>query len=117
MIVTYNENIIPFDCDDTIVKWNKDPKKNKKGRVKFKDPYSKYTYYLKPMVGNIELLQKYKGRGFYIILWSAAGVKWAETIAKNLKLEKYIDEIKTKPCKYVDDAPVEKWFGHRVYLK
>lgn len=125
MIVNENENIVCYDVDDTLVMWDNqrfdtpydengvlDPK-----RRPFIDPYDNSTNYLAPNKKHIALLKKHKGRGCFVVVWSAAGVKWAESVIKELGLESYVDVVTTKPSKYVDDLPGNEILGTRIYLK
>lgn len=124
MIINEKENIVCYDVDDTLVMWGSnfdspyddngviDPK-----RKAFIDPYDNSTNYLTPHKKHIGLLKKHKGRGCMVVVWSAAGVKWAESIIKELGLEEYVDVVTTKPSKYVDDLPGSEILGTRIYLK
>lgn len=68
-----------------------------------------------PLYGNIQLLKAQKARGYEVIVHSANGYKWAETIIKALKLEEFVDEVATKPLKYIDDKPADEWM-QRVFI-
>lgn len=115
MKVIENENVVCFDCDDTLVLWFSgcDPK----DKVNILCPYSKTIDSLKPHKRHIDLLKKYKGRGMTVIVWSAAGYQWAEAVVKALELEDYVDFVQTKPSKYVDDMTAEHVLGSRIYLE
>ncbi len=117
MKVINNENVVLFDCDQTLAIWHKDHKKPGKGKLLFVDPYTGDKLYLYPHSVHIRLLRQYKGRGFAVIVHSMAGVKWAETIVRVLKLEKYVDLCMSKATKHVDDKEdVKDIIGTRVYL-
>lgn len=124
MNIIENENIVCYDTDDTLVKWpdNYTTPYAPAGtfeynRKCFTDPYDNSSNYLIPHEKHIALLKKHKGRGQFVIVWSAAGVKWAESVVKTLNLESYVDLIMTKPTKLVDDLPVHEIFPVRIYLK
>jgi hypothetical protein len=117
-----NENIVAYDVDDTLVMWDDlfdRPHANQYGEdaVAFFDPYDGSTNYLFPHYKHVNLLKKHKGRGCYVRVWSAAGVKWAESVIKTLGLEEYVDSVETKPSKYVDDLPSGEILGSRIYLR
>lgn len=128
MQVYETDSVVTFDVDDTLVMW---PENNSRGynepalshtqpfegSVAFADPYDGSTNYLTPHQKHIDLMKKYKGRGFTVIVWSAGGYKWAKSVVETLKLEPFVDAILTKPSRYVDDLTCEKWMGNRVYLK
>lgn len=124
MEVITHENIAAFDVDDTLVMWDSqferqdfpyDPELRTK--VPITDPYDGSVNYLKPHRKHINLLKKYKGRGMLVVVWSAAGYKWAEAVVKALGIEEYVDYILTKPTKLIDDLTPNEVFGTRIYLK
>jgi phosphoserine phosphatase len=124
MQVIENEQVICFDVDDTLVKWGDNymhPHKNKAGTIDaidFIDPYDNSVLYLIPHLKHIALLKKMKGRGYYVRVWSAGGVKWAEAVIRKLELESFVDSVETKPIKYVDDLiTVSDILGSRIYLQ
>lgn len=117
MDVIANENVAVFDCDDTIVMWDSQFDRDDYTKIPFVDPYDGSVNYLKPHRKHIALLKKYKGRGMTVIVWSAAGYKWAESIVKTLELEEFVDVIMTKPSKFIDDLTPNEVFGTRIYLK
>lgn len=115
MKVCETEQVVCIDCDDTLVMWNLEDTTN---NIPFPDPYLKgLTNFLTPNDPHIELLKKHKSRGYTVIVWSAAGFKWAETVVKVLGLESFVDLVLSKPAKYIDDLPCQEWMGHRVYIK
>jgi len=113
MEVNYNDNIVCFDVDLTLVSPAHNPAQVD---LKLRNPYSGTTSEFKVHRGHVELLKQYFGRGYFIRVWSHGGVQWAETVVKALNLEKYVDSIETKPIKLVDDLPVEKIFKNVIYL-
>jgi len=117
MKVITNEQIVCYDVDDTMILWGSDYTQPGPDKVAFIDPYDNSINYLRVHTKHINLLKKYKGRKNFIIVWSAAGAKWAESVVKTLNLQPYVDVVMTKPNKYVDDLPVEEWLTSRIYLK
>lgn len=116
MKVFNNEMVAAFDVDDTLVLWDKTSEFAGEGKVEFLDPDDNSKHYLYPHVSHIRLLKCSKKRGFLVLVWSAAGYKWAETVIKTLKLEEYVDIILTKCSKYFDDLQPDEILGQRVYL-
>ncbi len=114
MIVNKNENVVCYDVDETLVLWFNDCDPSKK--ISITCPYSGAPTLLKPHARHIDLLKKHHGRQNYVIVWSAAGTLWAEAVVKALGIEAYVDEIMTKPSKYVDDLPGNEILGPRIYL-
>lgn len=114
MKVNYNECIFPFDVDKTLVSARR--KHAIPGDIAIINPYTLETVYVKPHFGHVDLLKEMKGRGRYVRVWSAAGVKWAEAVVNALKLDKYVDDVETKPLAYVDDKPVESWLNNKIFL-
>ena len=115
MQVFNTDQMVPFDCDDTLVMWYlEDKSKN----IPIEDPYIKgMINYVTPHQKHIELIKKYKARGFTVVVWSAGGVEWAHAVVKALQLEEFVDAVFTKPSRYVDDLKCELWMGNRVYIK
>ena len=111
------ENLVCCDVDDTLVMWTDKFRQPHEGAKKFHDPYDDSANYLTPHRKHIELLKKYKGRGVTVVVWSAAGCKWAESVVKTLGLVEFVDLIMTKPNKIIDDLPVEAIFSTRIYLE
>lgn len=64
---------------------------------------------------NIELFQKIYNRGYKMIVHSHSGSEWAEVVCKALGLDSMVTLYIDKPKFYIDDLPVEKWFGEKVY--
>lgn len=116
MEVVKNEQIVCVDVDDTLVIWSDHFTQPHVNSQTFIDPYDNSVNYLIPHQQHIDLIKKYKGRGFFIIVWSAGGVRWAESVVKTLGLENYVDKVMTKPAKYVDDLSCDKWMGNKVYI-
>lgn len=117
MLVIDNELVVFFDVDDTLVKWSSlywEPDDNK---LQFIDPNDNSTVYLEPHKKHIELLKKYKGRGYIVIVWSAGGYQWAESVVKKLDLLSYVNIVMSKPIKYVDDLQAHEILGTRVFLE
>lgn len=116
MQVFLNEQLVPVDCDDTLVMWSDQYQQPHGDAIPIIDPYDQSTNYLTPNKKHIDLIKKYKGRGFLVIVWSAGGVEWAQAVVKALELESYVDIVLTKPSRYVDDLDASEWMGNRVYI-
>jgi hypothetical protein len=116
MRVIKNDMIVHCDVDDTIV-LHRETHKDGKGKIAITDPYDGEVMYLTPHRTHIKLLKQFKKRGYYVVLWSGAGWAWSETVAKALKLEKYIDECMTKNVKFMDDLQAPDVLGSRIYLE
>jgi len=107
------EMSVGFDIDDTLLMAdNSEPHD-----VSFADPHDPG----KIITGrihkrHIKLLKDYKARGFYIVIWSGNGKKYADAVVKALKIKKYVDHTMAKFSKFVDDLPAEKILVNRVYL-
>lgn len=64
---------------------------------------------------NIQLLEKLYNRGYKLIVHSHSGGEWGEAVCKALGIDYMISQYQTKPQYYVDDLPVEQWYGERIY--
>lgn len=116
MQVIPNENTVFIDCDDTIVLWTDPhtPGKNKV-EVRFTDDV---TVYLTPHFYHIELVKRYKERGYAVTVWSANGVSHAVNVVRALGLESHVDFVMTKPAKHMDDSPdAAAILGPRIFTK
>lgn len=113
MKITTNELIVAIDVDFTLVMYE-DEYTNGPGKVEF-DFYG-IKKYLYPHNDHIELAKSFHTRGYHIIVHSGNGYQWAAQVVQKLGLEDYVDEVKTKTIKLVDDQPVESWAGQRIYL-
>lgn len=115
--VLKSDNLIYFDVDETLVFWRTD-NYHEDDLIKVKDPYARGNEFIKmvPHQRNINLLKRVHGQGRTVVVWSAGGVFWAESVVKTLKLESYVDLIISKPYTYVDDRPMEDWKLNRIYL-
>ena len=117
MIVANSEQIICFDCDDTLIMWDMNHVQPFDGSVEVKCPWDTSTTYHRPHQRHIDFLKKQKAKGMTVVVWSAGGTKWAEAVVKSLKLEDHVDFVMSKPQKWVDDLPkAEDVLGVRIYL-
>lgn len=114
MQVIESEDIVMYDCDDTLVMWFSQCDPDKK--VQIVCPYGGSVTWLKPHYRHIDLLKKHYGRGKTVIVWSAAGYKWAEAVVEALGLKDHVHFIMTKPMSYVDDLEASEILGSRIYL-
>jgi len=114
MKVVDNENVVCYDVDDTLVLWFSGCAPEDK--IKIVCPYGGSVTHLKPHKRHIDLLKKHHGRGAYVVVWSAAGAQWARAVIEALGLEPFVDEVITKPNKYVDDLTANEILGTRIYL-
>lgn len=111
MIVTENENVCYFDVDSTLIF-----KETKYYNEAISLDYYGETWYIRPHLAHVEFLKSLKSRGYHVIVHSANGWKHALNVVNALGLQEYVNEVKTKSIKYIDDRPVEEWFGPRIYL-
>lgn len=109
------ESTIFIDVDDTLVMWDTMGLPLAE-LVTVTDPYHTNEVFLAPHYGHIKVLKDRKVRGSYIVVWSAGGYQWAESVVKALKLEAYVDLIMTKPHMYIDDKKAEEFMCERVYI-
>jgi hydroxymethylpyrimidine pyrophosphatase-like HAD family hydrolase len=110
MKVIENENIIKIDIDDTIIMHKVKPN-SRTVTVDFYGEMKEFGVHEE----HVKLLKNYKARGFIIVLWSGNGYKHAETVAKALNLEPYVDYVMTKPNRVIDDSEPNNW-APRIYI-
>ncbi len=90
MLPIYNpEYIAAFDCDDTLVRCE--------------------GLSLVSHKKHIEAIKQHWARGHHILVWSAGGAKWAQSVVDMLDISEYVHEVKSKPRWYVDDKPADEW--------
>lgn len=70
-----------------------------------------------PNMPAINHLKKMKARGYAVVVWSAGGSEWAESVVKALKLEEYVDLVMPKIDFHLDDNsdPADK-IGNWQYI-
>lgn len=64
---------------------------------------------------NVSLLRKFSQRGYIPFVHSHSGEDWAEAVCKAVGLDDIPSIYARKSKYYIDDLPVEQWYGHRVY--
>jgi len=114
MRVISQEHTIFIDVDDTLVMWGK----AKKGErvIHVTCPYNHQQEVLRPHKGHIKVLKDRHARGSYITVWSAGGYQWANAVVKALGLERYVDQVMSKPSIYIDDKKAKDVLGERLYI-
>lgn len=109
MKVTESDLVTYFDIDNTLIK-----RTEIKGDLEL--DYYGTKWYVDRSIKNIEFLISLKARGYYVVVHSSNGWQHAKRVIELLKLENFVDEIKSKPQKYCDDQDVQVWFGPRIYF-
>lgn len=116
LLLTQSESIIFVDCDDTLVMWGDDLRAGDR-TVSIENPHNPGEFdILRVNEGHLRVLKDRYMRGSYIIVWSAGGYQWAETVVKALELEDYVHQIMSKPLAYMDDKDASQILGERIYL-
>lgn len=113
MKIIESDNIIYFDCDDTLVMWDA-PQEARNNSIKFNN-YG-WTENLVPNFRMIDVLKRNFEQGAFIIVWSQNGYKWASEVVKKLGLTKFVHQVQTKPKLIFDDIAPEE-FIKRAYVK
>lgn len=130
MISIHGQTTTWFDCDETLVNWYATDEELEKRGVLFTCPASQvlhedghlvpvepWTTRLVPHKKHVEQLKAHKSRGSIVIVWSAAGSEWAETVAKTLGLEQYVDLCISKPTWVYDDLSVVEFMPEPIWMK
>jgi hypothetical protein len=68
-----------------------------------------------PHRANMALMEKLYNRGYTILVHSHSGGEWAQAVCLAYGLDPLVTQYQTKGQYYVDDLPVEQWYGERVY--
>ncbi len=109
--VITSDKVAFFDVDDTLVSRTVIPSV---------DPIGIGGYLWYPIREHIEHIKQYAARpGQKVIVWSAGGWEWAETVVQALGLRSYVDYIMSKPAWYYDDMKAEDILPevNRVFLR
>lgn len=115
MNVIDKELIVTIDVDQTLLFWT-EPTIGGIGKLAI--PFTdNTTVYLTPHHYHVELVKRYKQRGYLTIVWSANGYSHALAAVEALKLQDYVDIVMSKPTKYMDDSTAETVLGPRVYCE
>jgi FMN phosphatase YigB (HAD superfamily) len=129
MIVIPGERAVFFDVDDTLVLWSAKPEELEAHGVSFQCPAggaviddeiipsSPWSEFLLPHRKHIARLIKHKKDGDTVIVWSAGGYDWAESVVRTLGLEDYVDLIISKPYCFYDDLTPGEFMGQNCYIK
>ena len=116
MIVLEENDISAFDVDGTLVIWPKNPNIQRQGTIEFL--YGDEKVYLYPHLPHIRFLKNCCIRGDYVEVWSKNNFAWAKQVVEKLNLEKYVDIVRSKPSRHIDDKQsLEEIVGGRVYME
>lgn len=110
-----SEQVIFWDCDDTLGMWQK-PIKKGQTVVSVTCPYTGEQKHLRVHEPHIEILKARHARGATNIVWSANGYQWATALVKALAIQEYVSYTMSKPIMFVDDKPANAILGEHLYL-
>lgn len=115
MIVINSDMTVFCDVDDTLVKWSPSQEDMEQNGIMFNN-YG-HEIHLVPHKTHIEQLKLHKARGHKIIVWSAGGYQWAESVVTTLGLRDIVDLVIAKPRWVYDDLPASSFIPEtiRVY--
>lgn len=105
------EKIVMVDCDETLVNYNLSdfpdfPTIELQGREPIRVVVNRK---------NVNLIRKLYKLNYDIVIWSATGANWAETVAKGVGLDDVAALYMSKPRYYVDDLDSSKFMGPRLW--
>ncbi|NBO99770.1 MAG: hypothetical protein EBU90_06540 [Proteobacteria bacterium] len=106
-----SDKVVCFDVDDTLISDVTEKPIESKDLDVLKIKCNGHITLVKPIQENIDAIKRHKRQGQIIIVWSAAGYRWAKSVVESLKLQDYVDIAMSKPMWYYDDLPVQKWMG------
>ena len=117
MIVVDDNQIVFFDCDDTLVIWGYDRANTSHtdNLVEFNN--WGYSQWLLPNQELIDQLKGHKKNGHKVVVWSRSGYEWAKEIVEGLKLQDHVDFVMSKPMYFYDDLPASQFMDEfiRIY--
>lgn len=106
--ITTSENLCYFDVDETLINWSEQGTRS----ADFYGTKKRFWSH----TNHIEFLKSLKKRGYYIIVHSGNGWRWAKNVIEALELNDFVDEIKSKPSKVIDDKEYSNWMPSRIFL-
>ncbi len=109
MRFTGTDRCIFFDCDETLVLTNMP-----NSPLAIPIEYQGHTYRYVPHEQHVEEIHRYKADGATIVVWSAQGSSWAETVVRALGLQSVVDVCLSKPEKYFDDLNVTQFMPNTI---
>lgn len=112
----HDYNWVYFDVDDTLVMWYQHYEPGFDDKCISID-FLENRHALVPHKKHIELLKDLYAQGWTVVVWSAGGLEWAQTVTKALGLENHVHHILAKPYRYVDDLYSDEFMLNRVYHK
>ena len=117
MNVASAEATIFFDVDDTLIFWDENYRQPFSGALPIQCPHDGMITYHRVHERHVGFLKKQAKKGYSVVVWSAAGTKWAKAVVDALNIESYVDYVTAKPVKWVDDKvdPCDV-LGSRIYL-
>src|ERR1035437_11138353 len=95
------DRTIYIDCDDTLIIWNPDKYIHEREDIRWIGETKFFS--VLPHKKHIDFIRKIKMQGYGIVIFSAAGVNWAEKVVKTLGIEDLPDVIMSKPEFVIDD--------------
>lgn len=116
MRILQKNNITCFDVDGTLVIWPKNYHDKKTQTIEFR--YGDEFIYLHEHVPHVTFLKHCHNRGDYVSVWSQNGWEWALQVIEKLGLRDYVDEVRSKPSRHVDDKDyLADIVGNRIFMK
>lgn len=116
MFVLRENDISSFDVDGTLVIWPENPNKKNPGTIEF--DYGDEKVYLYPHLPHIRFLKNCSLRGDYIEVWSKNNYAWAEQVITKLGLIDYVNVVRSKPSRHIDDKhSLEEIVGSRIFME
>lgn len=90
------------DVDDTLICWSPELYPHQEADLVTINDYDRQFQFL-PHKKHLDFLHKLKLQGYGIVIWSAAGASWAETVVIALGIQDIPDMILSKPELAMDD--------------
>lgn len=129
MIVMPTDFSAWFDVDETLILWSPTEEQLEKEGIVIECPggavivdqevvnESSWKVKVVPHKIHIEQLIKHKLRNQQIIVWSAGGYRWAETVVRALQLEQYVDLVISKPTWAYDDLDPQDYMPKSTWME
>lgn len=96
MQVVESDRVCFFDCDDTLILWDKIDKDLPVVNINGRE-FQVHTKHKQKIID-------YHTMGFKVVVWSMSGHQWALFVVKALEVEDQVDFVMCKPHRVFDDV-------------
>jgi len=115
-IVLWNDQAVFVDCDDTMILWSYPEGIDTRHLTHAKDVHGNDTLVFLNHQRHIDFVKRLYRQGVMVIVWSAAGTRWADHTADILGLDGFVTVTMCKPKFMLDDLSADKFMPKNTFL-